>query len=84
MSKNEIYADKIILAPMVRIGTLPTRLLALDYGADLVYTEEIIDWKLLRSKRRKNGNNFLIYCGNSAINQISWFPIRSYIRKEYM
>ena len=24
---------------MVRIGTLPTRLLALDYGADLVYSE---------------------------------------------
>ncbi|XP_066904859.1 tRNA-dihydrouridine(20) synthase [NAD(P)+]-like isoform X2 [Halyomorpha halys] len=49
-----MYANKIILAPMVRIGTLPTRLLALDYGADLVYTEEIIDWKLLRSKRREN------------------------------
>lgn len=49
-----MYEDKIILAPMVRIGTLPTRLLALDYGADLVYTEEIIDWKLLRSKRREN------------------------------
>ena len=27
------YSGKIILAPMVRIGTLPTRLLALKYGA---------------------------------------------------
>ncbi|TKS73881.1 tRNA-dihydrouridine(20) synthase [NAD(P)+]-like [Collichthys lucidus] len=27
------------LAPMVRVGTLPMRLLALDYGADLVYCE---------------------------------------------
>ena len=33
------YRNKNILAPMVRIGTLPARLLALDYGADLVYTE---------------------------------------------
>lgn len=27
------------LAPMVRVGTLPMRLLALDYGADVVYCE---------------------------------------------
>ena len=33
------YRDKVILAPMVRIGTLPSRLLALKYGADLVYAE---------------------------------------------
>lgn len=33
------YVDKLILAPMVRIGTLPTRLLALRYGADIVYSE---------------------------------------------
>lgn len=48
------YNNKLILAPMVRIGTLPMRLLALDYGADIVYTEELIDWKLLRSLRREN------------------------------
>ncbi|KAJ0181816.1 hypothetical protein K1T71_002538 [Dendrolimus kikuchii] len=48
------YENKIILAPMVRIGTLPMRLLALRYGADIVYTEELIDWKFLRSKRRYN------------------------------
>ena len=33
------YRNKIILAPMVRIGTLPTRLVSLDNGADLVYSE---------------------------------------------
>ena len=33
------YIGKTILAPMVRVGTLPMRLLALDYGADIVYTE---------------------------------------------
>ncbi|XP_075992246.1 dihydrouridine synthase 2 [Anticarsia gemmatalis] len=48
------YENKLILAPMVRIGTLPMRLLALRYGADLVYTEELIDWKFLRSKRKVN------------------------------
>ncbi|GLG92361.1 tRNA-dihydrouridine synthase 2-like protein [Gryllus bimaculatus] len=45
---------KNVLAPMVRIGTLPMRLLALDYGADIVYCEELIDWKLLRSVRKEN------------------------------
>ncbi|XP_049869175.1 tRNA-dihydrouridine(20) synthase [NAD(P)+]-like [Pectinophora gossypiella] len=48
------YENKLILAPMVRIGTLPMRLLALRYGADIVYSEELIDWKFLRSKRRYN------------------------------
>ena len=33
------YKNKVILAPMVRIGTLPMRLLSLEYGSDLVYTE---------------------------------------------
>jgi tRNA-dihydrouridine synthase 2 len=54
-----MYKNKTILAPMVkyiffshsRIGQLPFRLLALEYGADLVYTEEIIDRKLLDTKR---------------------------------
>lgn len=40
---------------MVRIGTLPMRLLALDYGADLVYCEELIDFKLVKAKRKVNG-----------------------------
>ncbi|XP_046736770.1 tRNA-dihydrouridine(20) synthase [NAD(P)+]-like [Diprion similis] len=54
MDERLDYSGKIILAPMVRVGTLPMRLLALDYGADIVYTEELIDWKLLRSVRREN------------------------------
>lgn len=33
------YQGKRILAPMVRVGTLPMRLLALKYGADIVYSE---------------------------------------------
>uniref|UniRef100_A0A7G3B1X4 Putative trna-dihydrouridine synthase n=1 Tax=Lutzomyia longipalpis TaxID=7200 RepID=A0A7G3B1X4_LUTLO len=39
---------------MVRIGTLPMRLLALRYGADIVYTEELVDFKILRSRRMVN------------------------------
>ncbi|XP_030060164.1 tRNA-dihydrouridine(20) synthase [NAD(P)+]-like [Microcaecilia unicolor] len=45
------YRNKTILAPMVRVGTLPMRLLALDYGADIVYCEELIDMKMLQCKR---------------------------------
>ena len=49
------YSNKIILAPMVRVGTLPTRLLALEMGADIVYTEELIDLRLIKCKRTING-----------------------------
>ncbi|XP_061450186.1 tRNA-dihydrouridine(20) synthase [NAD(P)+]-like isoform X2 [Rhineura floridana] len=48
------FRNKIILAPMVRVGTLPMRLLALDYGADIVYCEELIDIKMLQCKRIVN------------------------------
>lgn len=33
------YRGKVVLAPMVRSGELPSRLLALQYGADLVWGE---------------------------------------------
>lgn len=48
------YRNKLILAPMVRVCTLPMRLLALEFGADIVYTEELIDWKLMKCKRKVN------------------------------
>lgn len=57
MDKSDFYRNKVILAPMVRIGTLPMRLLSLDYGADMVYSEELIDWKLLRCERKINGKS---------------------------
>ncbi len=31
------YRGKVLLAPMVRSGELPSRLVALSYGADLVW-----------------------------------------------
>lgn len=54
MTSSIDYRNKTILAPMVRIGTLPMRLLALQYGADLVYTEELIDYRLLKCQRIEN------------------------------
>ena len=55
------YSDKVILAPMVRVGMLPYRLLALEYGADIVYSEELIALKLQKTKRIFNGMVY-IYC----------------------
>lgn len=40
------YRGKVVLAPMVRSGELPSRLLALKYGADLV-------WGKLYGKKKK-------------------------------
>jgi tRNA-dihydrouridine synthase 2 len=52
---SALFAGKRILAPMVRAGRTPLRTLALNYGADLVYTEEIVDQKLLEAQRIENG-----------------------------
>ncbi|XP_068656512.1 uncharacterized protein [Aristolochia californica] len=48
------YENKHVLAPMVRVGTLPFRLLAAEYGADITYGEEIIDHKMLKCERKIN------------------------------
>lgn len=48
------YAGKLCLAPMVRSGELPTRLMALKYGADLVWSPEIVDKKLIQCRRVEN------------------------------
>ncbi|GAA5862112.1 hypothetical protein JCM5353_004961, partial [Sporobolomyces roseus] len=45
------YEKGMHLAPMVRIGTLPTRLLALEYGAELVWGPEIVDKAIIGSTR---------------------------------
>ena len=48
------YRGKIVLAPMVRSGECPSRLLALKYGADLVWGPETIDKALIGCTRREN------------------------------
>uniref|UniRef100_A0A8C2GXS2 Dihydrouridine synthase 2 n=1 Tax=Cyprinus carpio TaxID=7962 RepID=A0A8C2GXS2_CYPCA len=54
VSSPLLFAHKTVLAPMVRVGTLPMRLLALDYGADIVYCEELIDIKMAQCERVVN------------------------------
>ena len=41
------YRGKVVLAPMVRSGELPSRLLALKYGADLVWGPETVDKSMI-------------------------------------
>ncbi|XP_068645167.1 uncharacterized protein [Aristolochia californica] len=51
------YENKHVLAPMVLVGTLPFRLLAAEYGADITYGEEIIDLKMLKCEWKINGTD---------------------------
>jgi tRNA-dihydrouridine synthase 2 len=50
---NELYKGAG-LAPMVRASTTPLRTLALSYGADFVYSEELIDRSLSATIRQEN------------------------------
>lgn len=56
------YDKCIVLAPMVRISELPTRLLALKYGADLVWGPEIVDHALLNGEPAKRFVNKKLDC----------------------
>lgn len=40
----------------MRVGTLPMRIIALKYGADIVYSPEVIDKRLMTSTRVVNSN----------------------------
>jgi tRNA-dihydrouridine synthase 2 len=48
------YRGKVVLAPMVRSGELPSRLLALHYGADLVWGPETVDRSMIGTTRKIN------------------------------
>ncbi|KUJ23997.1 FMN-linked oxidoreductase [Mollisia scopiformis] len=48
------YRGKLVLAPMVRSGELPSRLLALHYGADLVWGPETVDRSMIGTTRKVN------------------------------
>ncbi|MCJ1455100.1 hypothetical protein MMC28_005454 [Mycoblastus sanguinarius] len=53
--KNGVdYRGKIVLAPMVRSGELPSRLLALNYGADLAWGPETVDRSMIGTTKRLN------------------------------
>ena len=48
------YRNILALAPMVRVNTLPFRLLAREYGADIVYSEELVDRSVMACRRSEN------------------------------
>lgn len=52
--KSNFITDKLILAPMVRINTLPFRQLVYNHGCDIIFTEEIIAKKLMQCTRKIN------------------------------
>ncbi|KAK5990337.1 tRNA-dihydrouridine(20) synthase [Cladobotryum mycophilum] len=66
------YRGKVVLAPMVRSGELPSRLLALHYGADLVWGPETIDRAMIGTTRRYN----------EATKTVEWVRIASHGQKE--
>jgi len=49
---QNLFQNSEILAPMVRASTTPLRILALHYGADLVFTEEIVDRSITTQTER--------------------------------
>ena len=51
-TKAKYHHGMVCLAPMVRVSTLPFRLLALQHGAHLAYSEETIDHALVTCTRR--------------------------------
>ena len=55
--KNGVdYRGKVVLAPMVRSGEMPSRLLALKYGADLVWGPETVDKAIIGTTRKVNAH----------------------------
>ncbi|KAK0765950.1 hypothetical protein N5P37_001891, partial [Trichoderma harzianum] len=66
------YRGKVVLAPMVRSGELPSRLLALKYGADLVWGPETVDRAMIGTTRRYN----------EATQTVEWFRVASHGQKE--
>jgi tRNA-dihydrouridine synthase 2 len=51
---ERLFKGTEILAPMVRASTTPLRTLAIKYGADTVYSEEIMDRSIVKTTRVLN------------------------------
>ncbi|KAK8789884.1 hypothetical protein WA158_006664 [Blastocystis sp. Blastoise] len=51
---DRLYTKKTILAPMVRCGSFPFRLLCLQNGCDTVFSEETVAQKVICAKRTIN------------------------------
>ncbi|KEF59300.1 tRNA-dihydrouridine synthase 2 [Exophiala aquamarina CBS 119918] len=76
-SKGVDFRGKVVLAPMVRSGELPSRLLALKYGADLVWGPETVDRAMIGTERKMNPRTgCLEWTRNSNSNPLSRMPAR--------
>ncbi|MCO5555661.1 hypothetical protein L7F22_009206 [Adiantum nelumboides] len=70
-----VFANGLFLAPMVRIGALPTRLLSLQYGADLVWSPEIVDRAIIGCDRTVNEKTGLIAYSREGRHIFTTHPI---------
>ena len=61
MDKTARYRTGLFLAPMVRIGTLTTRLIALENGAALVWGPEIVDKAMIGANRVEDAGGVIRY-----------------------
>ncbi|KAJ5077009.1 tRNA-dihydrouridine(20) synthase [NADP(+)] [Anaeramoeba ignava] len=50
----ELFQNKVVLAPMVRISTLPTRIIAREYGANLCFSPETVSYSIINSNLQHN------------------------------
>lgn len=50
-----VYICSLLVLLLYFQGTLPFRMLAAQYGANITYSEEIIDHKMIKCERRMNG-----------------------------
>ncbi len=61
---------QLALAPMVRTGSLPLRILSREYGVDMVYSEETVDLKLAKCIRCVDEATGLISYVNPSSNNV--------------
>ncbi|KAF8472681.1 hypothetical protein BDZ91DRAFT_652246 [Kalaharituber pfeilii] len=52
--QHTLRRRQCVLAPMVRTGELPTRIMSLKYGADLVWGPETVDYAIIGTTRTFN------------------------------
>jgi tRNA-dihydrouridine synthase 2 len=55
------YEDQVIAAPMVRVSTLPFRLVCKSFGCQMMYSEEIVAKKLAKCARFESPNGLISF-----------------------
>lgn len=69
------FCEGLFLAPMVRIGSLPTRLLSLQYGADLVWSPEIVDRAIVGCERTVDARTGMVAFSREGKQILTTHPI---------